>query len=415
MVTFHLKTADVSPVELLDLPWSDRLDEWPADQTVRLPRGVHRHPVVFVERGGTFLALKEMSDRLVHHEYEMLGRMADSKLPVVDVVGLAHQRRSSNGDPLDAVLITAHLRYSLPYRSLFVGQVVPDIHEKLIDALAVLVVRMHLQGFFWGDCSLNNALFRRDAGALSAWIVDVETSEVHDTLTAGQRNHDIEIASENLAGGMFDLQAAGRLDAGVDPIVLIEGFQARYDKLWTELTATEVVGTDELWRIHSRLSRLNELGFDTAEVDLVDDGDQNRIVFRPVVVEEGHHRRQLLGLVGIEASENQARRLLSAIQGYRAWLSAQLGRELPEAVAAYRWLTERWEPTMAAIPTSMSRRLEAPEIYHQVLEHSWFLSEQAGEDVGLDVAVKSYVDRVLAKTPDERVVLEQNPTGQITI
>lgn len=415
MVSFQLRTAEASPDDLLDLPWSVPLEDWPATQQVRLPRGIHRHPVLFIKRESGFLALKELPDRLARHEYEMLGRLHEHGLPTIDAVGVASRRTDADGHPIDGILITKHLQYSLPYRNLFQGQAAPDVHEKLIDALVVLLARLHLIGFFWGDCSLNNALFRRDAGALTAWVIDVETSEIHENLTDGQRHFDLDIATENIVGGLFDLQAANRLDAAVDPVDMVESFERRYHDLWAELTGTEVVGSDELWRLHARLARLNELGFDTAEMDLVSDGSGSRIEFRPRVVEAGHHQRELRNLVGIEATENQARRLLSAIGGYRAFRSAKKAREIPLAVAAYEWLTERWDPTMASIPFEFQGRLEAPELYHQILEHNWYLSEQAGHDVGLAEAARSYVSNILCRLPDERTIIDESLTAELQL
>ena len=123
------------------------------------------------------------------------------------------------------------------------------------------------------------------------------------------------------------------------------------------------------------------------------------------VVDEGHHRRELERLTGIRAEENQARRLLSAIQGYGAHLSQLEGRPLPEAVMAYRWLTERYEPTISSIPDELRTRLTDAEIYHQILDHLWFLSEQAGTDIGLPQATESYVENILTSLPAEAALL----------
>ncbi|MEM9607743.1 MAG: DUF4032 domain-containing protein [Actinomycetota bacterium] len=416
MVALQLRTAEAGLPELLDLPWSTPLDDWPHEIRVRLPRGTHRHPVCFVERAGVFLALKELPTRLVRREFELLGHLAEEGLPVVDVVGTATSRRTDDGAELESVIITRHLSYSLPYRSLFRGRIVPDVRERLVDALAVLLVRLHLEGFFWGDCSLNNALFRRDAGALSAFVVDVETGELHDQLTDGQRGLELDIATENIAGGLMDLLAAGRIEEDdIDPFEVAEALRTRYEELWSELTRIDEVGGDELYRINDRLKRVNDLGFDTAEIEVVETDGERRFRFRPVVVEEGHHKRELSQLTGIQVSqENQARRLLNALRSFGAWLSEREAKDFPEAVIAYRWLTERWEPTMAAIPAELAGRLEPAEVYHQVLEHNWFLSEQAGADVGLDIAVTSYVEGVLRHQPDERTLIDE-PTAALNL
>ncbi len=413
MVALTLKTSLEPQPDFLKLPWRTPLEEWSDDLAVRLPRGRHRHIVRFIEHEGAFFACKEISSELAHREYELLEYLKEAGLPVVDLVGVADQRVDDAGEPLDAVLITRHLTYSLPYLHLFAGQAGDaQLHDRLIDALAILLARIHLVGFYWGDCSLGNALFRRDAGALTAYIVDTETGEHHNQLSDGQRLHDLMIAGDNITGGLFELEAMGKLSASVDPIEVAERLQLRYDALWAELTGTDDLDPDELWRIRERLRRLNELGFDTGEIEIAEREGGRRVSFRPRIVEEGHHRRQLHQLTGIDAEENQARRLLSAMQSFGAWASREAAREMPEAVVAYRWLTENYEPTISAVPEGLRGKLVDAEIYHQVLDHLWYLSEAAGRDVGLPAATKDYVENVLTKQPDERVVFDE--TGDLS-
>jgi len=58
-----------------------------------------------------------------------------------------------------------------------------------------------------------------------------------------------------------------------------------------------------------------------------------------------------------------------------------------------------------AVPKSMRGKLEPAELYHEVLEHRWFLSENRRFDVGLVDAVHSYVTKVLPTKPDEAAIL----------
>jgi hypothetical protein len=413
MVALTLKTSPSIQPDFLSLPWATPLEEWPDEMAVRLPRGRHRHVVRFIDHQGVFFAFKELPPALAHKEFELLNFLKEEGLPVVDLVGVADQRTAADGTILEAVLITQHLRHSLPYLHLFAGPGSDGLHENLVDALAVLLCRIHLVGFFWGDCSLGNALFRRDAGSLVAYLVDTETGEQHDSLTQGQREHDLGIASENIAGGLYELEALAKLPTGVDPIEVVESLCVRYRDLWNELTRTDELNGDELYRITERLQRLNDLGFDTEEMEILQHEDgRRRVRFRPAVVEEGHHRRELLRLTGIAAQENQARRLLRALHGYGAWLASEPGApELPEAVMAYRWLTERYGPTVAAIPEDLRTRLTEPEFYVQVIEHLWYLSEDAGHDYGLVNATNHYIENVLKGLPDEATVLVADEAG----
>lgn len=401
MVSFKLKTT-LPQVDLLPLPWDLSLEDWPAETTVILPAGTHRHVVRFVPTGDDFVALKELPYHLAVREFDVLSALRQHGLPAVQLIGIASERSDRNGEKLPSVLITKHLRYSLPYAHLFGSPNVPSLGEHLVDALAVLLVRLHLDGIFWGDCSLNNALFRRDAGALRAYVVDTETAEIHPQLSRGQRALDLDIAVENTVGGLLNLAAAGRLQEGIDPFVTGQSLETRYLALWDDLTQTQDLCSAQLTSIHQRLERLNELGFDTDEVEL--DSRDGRVHFRPTVLEEGHHRRQLAALTGIVAHENQARRLLTAMRAYGAWVHSGPG-SLPDGVLAGRWLQERWYPTLNQIPPGLRGRLEDAEVYHEVLEHGWFLSEKAGHDVALDVVVDSYIRDILEHRADERALL----------
>ena len=238
-------------------------------------------------------------------------------MPVVEAVGVVTRSPDEDGHEPEAVLITRHLDFSLPYRSLFSGPGVPDLRNSLLDALAELLVRIHLAGFFWGDCSLSNTLFRRDAGTLSAYLVDAETGELHPQLSAGQRAHDLQVAEENVAGELLDLEAAAvGLPSGLDPLETAAEVPRRYEALWSELTREDVFGPDETYRIDDRLRRLNELGFDVEEVQLVGDAGGRSLRLNPQVVEPGHHRRRLHTLTGLYVQENQARRLLNDLATY---------------------------------------------------------------------------------------------------
>jgi Lipopolysaccharide kinase (Kdo/WaaP) family. len=384
---------------LLDLPWSTPLEQWPADQLVALPQGISRHVVRFVRLAGTVYAVKETAERVAEREYDLLRALERIDFPAVQAVAIVADRQTPDGEPLDPVLITRHLQFSLPYRALFSHTLRPETMNRLLDALAALLVRMHLTGFYWGDCSLSNTLFRRDAGAFAAYLVDAETGALHQQLSNGQRSEDLEIARVNIFGEALDLQAAGLLHESIDPEVVCEEVVQRYERLWHEITYEQQVERGERHDIERRIRRLNELGFDVAEVALsvVDGG---RYLVRPKVVDAGYHSRRLLRLTGLDAEENQARRLLNDLDTYRAESDLT-----DEQQAAHRWLTEVFEPVVRAVPAHLRGKLEPTELFVQVIEHRWRLSEQAGRDVGLAPAVQSFLSDVLVHRPDEQAVL----------
>jgi hypothetical protein len=387
---------------LLALPWDRPLEEWSDDLLTEIPqRGISRHVVRFIAEGGEVFALKELPERLARREYTVLRRIGQLGIPAVHVLGIVVNRPND----LDAMLVTRFLDYSSSFRALLANPRGGHLTDRLLDAQVELLVRLHLAGVMWGDCSLSNTLFRFDAGSLAAYLVDAETAEIHAQLSRGQREYDLDIAFEKVAAELMDLQAGELLAEEVDPLEVAQDLVQRYHRLWHELTDEEVMQRHEQrYRIVERIRRLNELGFDVAEVELIDDpSGGSRLKLTTRVAEPGHHRRVLFARTGLDVQENQARRLLADIAAFRGWLEQVEGRRVSETVAADRWLTEVYQPTVDAIPPHLRTRLDQAEIFHEILEHRWFLSEKAGVEIGTTAAAKDYFDNVLPDVPEDLV------------
>ncbi|ALJ19648.1 DUF4032 domain-containing protein [Microbacterium sp. No. 7] len=396
-------TASSMDAGLLTLPWQTSLAEWPSDTIVSLPKGISRHLVRFASLSGRVVAVKETTSEMARREYDMLGSLARLDVPCVDRVAVIDGRRTAEGEPLPAALVTAHLRFSLPYRALFNQVLRPDTATRLVDALAALLVRLHNVGFFWGDVSLSNTLFRRDAGEFAAYLVDAETGELYDArLTAGQREHDLDVARTNIAGEIMDLEAGGRLEGGIDAIAIADGLVSSYHSLWGALTDLETFDARDTWRITERVRQLNDLGFDIDEMSIETTSDGATVSIQPKVVDAGHHQRRLLRLTGLDVEENQARRLLNDMDEFRARVS-RLGSD--EEMVAHEWLTRVFEPVVKAIPFDLRAKLEPAEVYHQALEHRWYMSQELNRSVSLAEALSSYVDTVLRHRRDEATVM----------
>ena len=383
---------------LLPFPWDTPLAEWPVDLLVALPRGLSRHVVRFIQVGDSVYAAKEVVAHLAQHEYRLLQDLYRQGTPSVVPVGIITERRDAAGQPLDPILLTRHLEFSLPYRSLFAPGVRQETVSRLLDAMVVLIARLHLIGFKWGDVSLSNILFRRDAGAFAAYLVDAETGEMHSHLSDGQRWQDLEIARTNLYGDFLDLQVGGLLQESLDPMRLVDNIIARYKELWEELTGVEVFAGSELERIEGRVRRLNALGFDVAEMDIRTDDGSSVIRIQPKVVDPGHHQRRLMRLTGLDTEENQARRLLNALDTYRARTGMT---HVDEAVVAHKWLTEVFEPVMQQVPDRLRAKREPAQVFHELLDYRWYMSQREHRDVPLVEAVAGYVRDVLQALPDE--------------
>jgi len=404
------------PALLLDLPWGLPLEAWPERHLVPLPRGISRHVVRYARAGAEVVAVKELAERPALREYELLRGLDRLNIPAVDPLAVVTGRTDETGEPLESVLITRHLGGSMPYRSMFETTMRPATIHRLMDALAVLLVRLHLAGFAWGDCSLSNTLFRRDAGAYAAYLVDAETGELHPQLSPGQREYDLDLARVNISGELLDLEASGALHPSVDAIEFGTEICRRYTGLWQELTRTSVYPAGKHHYIDRRIRRLNDLGFDVAEMQIAHSPGGDTVTFVPKVVDAGHHQRQLLRLTGLDTEENQARRLLNDLE---SWMATQddyapgappPGSEprsdrgedhgaRPE-VLAHRWVRDVFRPTVRAVPPDLRGSMEPAELYHELLEHRWYLSERSQHDIDLDTVVRDYVATILPRARD---------------
>ena len=225
---------------------------------------------------------------------------------------------------------------------------------------------------------------------------------MHERLSPGQREYDLDVARTNIFGELSDLEAGGMLHESIDALHTADAVVRRYHRLWDELTQPLEIAPGARYLVDARIRRLNDLGFDVAEVDVIGSPGQSTVKVTPKVVDAGHHSRRLLRLTGLDVQENQARRLLNDMDAYRAALD--LGG-VDEGVVAHRWVMEVFEPVVRSVPKDQRGKLEPAEIFHEVLEHRWFLSERAGQDVGLDVAAEAYVRDVLRAKPIEEAVL----------
>jgi hypothetical protein len=375
---------------LLELPWEQPLARWDAgDHPFReLPVGPSRHLVRFLVSGGIVYALKELPAGVAEREYQVLRHLEDAGLPAVRAVGLAERP-----DTGDAILVTEYLRHSMQYRRLLMRfrSVSASDRERLLDAMSLLLVDLHRGGVYWGDCSLANTLFRRDGDRIQAYLVDAETSEVHPSLSAGQRRFDLDILVENVAYGLADLAAfQGRPDDVETAIAAAESVRARYEAVWAELHDQPEMIPGDRRAIRARLRRLNELGFSVdLEVDPV--GPKGAVRLRTSVTTRRYHANELERRTRLRTLEGQARILLNDLGEYGAWLEWFEQRHVAHEEAADRWLREVYRPTQARIAVLVGPDRDLVQAYCDVLEHKWLLSELASGDVGLDAAVDSYM------------------------
>ena len=297
-----------------------------------------------------------------------------------------------------AILMTEYLAFSIQYRRLLMRFPLGPgpYRERLLDAMAWLLVDLHRSGVYWGDCSLANTLFRRDGDKIQAFLVDAETSEIHPSLSDGQRSYDLEILVENVAYGLADVAALqGRPEAFDDAVTAAEMVRTTYGSVWEELHHEATFAAYDRHAIRARIRRLNELGFAIDEIRLEPAAgagqEMGAVRLDVAVANRRFHGRRLERLTGLRALEGQARLLLNDIREYRAWLESYDKRSVEEREAADRWLRDVLEPTLAVLAPAIGERRDLLQAYCDVLEEKWILSEEAGRDVGLEAALDAYL------------------------
>lgn len=378
---------------LVSLPWDRPLEEW-QEYVVPVPRGLSRHVVRVIQLGRSFYAVKETPEELAFTEYQLLRELQHLGQPAVTPQAVVADRV----DELPGALVTRHLPFALPYRTVFSGTLQPETLARVVDAMVVLLVRLHLADFYWGDVSLSNVLFRRNAGEFAAYLVDAETGEFRPQLTQQLREWDLEVGCENVFAELLDLEASGAVERGADPEQVVTMLREQYSSLWAALTGPQKFAAEEMWRIEERIEQLNGMGFDVDELDIVTQGSTVRI--KPRVVEAGHHTRELEELTGLQVEDNQARRLLNDLAAFTAHY--RLGG-LDRHLVAHRWLNDVFEPVVAMIPPDQRGKLEPAEFFHEVLVHRWYLSERAGHEVKLFDVARDYVATQLGGKPEEQI------------
>lgn len=365
--------------DFLDLDWSQPLGRWSHPRLIELPTGIHRHEVRFVAYEDIY-AIKELPRRLARHEYEILRSLETRVTPVATPVGLVERAWVDRHEEWASALITRYVPHTFPYRHLVSGADFGARRNQMLDAVALLLVELHLAGLFWGDCSLSNLLYRYDAGAIEAVMIDAETSELHDELTRGQRAHDIEIMIVNVAGGMADIAAADGADIDEADMTLGSDIAGRYLALWAELTKPSSMRQDERYRVRERVQRINDLGFEVEDIDIAPEPHGEHVArLRLTVGGRNFHRSRLRTLTGVEATEHQARQILQDLAYYEA--AHRQETQLGKSIAAVTWRVQVFEPLLNEIRRDMDPAADPVQLYCDFLHHRYLLSAAQKRDV----------------------------------
>jgi Domain of unknown function (DUF4032)/Lipopolysaccharide kinase (Kdo/WaaP) family len=402
---------------LVGLPWDQPLSEWVVpDVPLRdIAVGMSRHLVKFVDADGQLWAVKDMPPRVAIKEYDVLRRLEEMGLPAVRPAGLVLQPEFDT-----AILVTRYLEGSWQYRRLFM-RLPPDQprhRARLLDAMAGLLVELHRHGVFWGDCSLANTLFSRDGQLLQAWLVDAETSEIHPSLSRGQRRHDLEILVENVAEGLVDLaERLGRPEEMHSTLIAeAEQVQVRYETLWELLHAEPAFGFSDRYRVEGTIRRLNELGFAVDELSLQpDSADPSRLKLHVAVGDRRYHAQRLQELTGLDVGEGQARILLGDLRAYQAQLCREVGHDVDERTAARLWVIEVLTSYEQLAHEAVHHTGTPIQAYCDLLEVRWLLSEKDAHDVGTNRALAALARDVIPTDSAAKMAVAEIPTAPFAV
>ena len=375
--------------DFLDLPWDQPLENW--DQfylnMVEYEIGLHRNEVKFLEYDNKVYAFKQLPKKLATHEFNMLKELKELEIPVVNPVGYVQFKRE-NGEEY-GVIITEYLEYSIPFRLLFFKPKLYRYQKKMIKSIANLIVRLHIAKFYWGDCSLSNILFKRDAGELQAYLVDAETMEHYSTISDPKREHDLDIMTENIGGDLLDIEAQNKLLSEFNFINTAEQIKKSYHDLWLTLTQETYFSLQEKYKIRQKLEEIFDLGFTVKEYSLTPVEDGNKLIMHTVVTEKFYFKTELKSLTSIYAEETQAKIIFNNILEYKAGVESKLQKTVPLKTIAHQWYDSIYKYSLNQIGIDEDD-MNGPQIFCQVLEHKWLLSEKNKEDVGFIRAISDY-------------------------
>ena len=172
------------------------------------------------------------------------------------------------------------------------------------------------------------------------------------------------------------------------------------------LREPQILDPKDRHAVEGAMRSLHDLGFAVEEVEVKISGEAGGLTFLPKLVAAGYHQNRLLELLGLHAEELQAKRLLASFDRYRSREKKPLP---PIEESARRWLVEVFDHVINQIPSELRGRVEPAQMFHEILEHRWYLGEKAGRDVGIDFATQDYISAVLPyRTDSGTTVVDPN-------
>jgi Domain of unknown function (DUF4032) len=396
MPKFYMRTEDQH--RLMLLPWHVPLEEWPGQGVIPLTirRGESRHPVIFVELEGVRYAIKETTPHMAEREVKNLREIENRGIPVLSAVGSitvtvppllldehgpgGHPQYTSGNRGYTVTRLTPRV---IPHSLLFRLPFAKRTKQRLLGAVAVLLVELHEHGVYWGDPSLANVLIRIDGRHIMAIMADAETAELFtESLSEGLREQDIASFGESLIWQAEDLRQARNLSEE-ETVVDDKDFRyfvRRYHWLRREhMQLTTSPSFSTLYQVNRFIEGLNQWGYSLL-------GTTGHLLQEVVTVTPGWYSRRIHELLGIHVPRIYARRFYNMILGHQAIMSKREGRDVTLEEAAQHWYTNYHLPTILLLRKHLSSKQDPMQAYFSIMDHKWKLSRKAGYEIPLDEA-----------------------------
>jgi uncharacterized protein YbaR (Trm112 family) len=376
-----------------------QLEDW-ASQGVELlvvRRGDSRHPVIFVERQGMRYAIKETTPRMAEREIRNLQQIERRGIPALspigtvtvavppialDVENLGGARQYISGDR--GYTATRLAPRVVPHVLLYRLPLTKRTKQRLLAAVAVLMVELHEHGVYWGDPSLANALIRIDGRHILSIMADAETAELFPgPISEGLREQDLAQFGESLAWQAEDLRQAKGLPENVQVLddSDYEYFRRRYRIVRRE---------------HSRLTGEHQYNATYQAQRFVDMlGDWSNVlaekteetIKQATTVLPGWYQKRIYELLHINIPRHYARRFYNVIRGHQAIMSKDEEREVSIEEAAHDWYEHYHLPTILLLRQRLTSEQDPMQAYFAIMQHKWDMSVKAGCEVPLDEAI----------------------------
>lgn len=386
----------------LDLPWHESICNWEIPYFVDLPKAFSRHTVRFIEYEQGIYVIKELPTKAARQDFNILSELEAHDVLSAVPVGLVTGRYPDSGSERSAALITEYIHYSLSYFELLQGPGFGFRREKMLDAFAGLLVQLHLCGCFWGDCSLGNVLYLYDADGIEVIMIDAETSFIYPQLSDGQRREDLEIMKLNIAGGMADIAASQAVNISHADLEMGSAIEARYHEVWAEIMDAVTISRTDHHRIHEKIDRLNQLGFNVESISIKEKNDAQQLNLKVKVGSRNFHTARLKGLTGVDALERQARVVLSDVHYYQ--LQQQAKTDSQKMLAAAHWRMYEFEPMLHKL--SCLENVKDPlQAYCDLLYIRYETSKHRGYPITTQEAFETWLASGQPGYPEDRYVI----------